>query len=172
MATLSSILQNVLPLVIVMLVVWAVMHARQQPLWAEAYRRLARNPLALMALSVICLYGVIAVLDSLQWRDTTTEEPKTVLDRLFAHVPQERTYSAPLATMTTGEPQLHALQGWHLLGTDGNGKDVLYQALKGCRTAMIIGGFFSPPGHPLAHAFGMSARAFATRLGVGGARTV
>ncbi len=67
-----------------------------------------RNPLALMALGVICLYGVIAVLDSLQWRDTPTEEPKTILDRLFAHVPQERTYSAPFATMTTGEPQLHA----------------------------------------------------------------
>ena len=72
MATLALILQNVFPLVIVMLVVWAVVHARQQPLWAEAYRRLARNPLALMALGVICLYGVIAVLDSLQWRDSTT----------------------------------------------------------------------------------------------------
>ena len=111
MAPLSPILQNVLPFVIVALLVWAVVHARHQPLWAEAYRRLARNPLALMALGVICLYGVIAVLDSLQWRDTPTEEPKTILDRLFAHVPQERTYSAPFATMTTGEPQLHALAG-------------------------------------------------------------
>src|SRR4029453_7503503 len=112
MTTLFPLLQNVLPLVIVMLVVWAVVHARQQPLWAEAYRRLAHNPLALIALGIICLYGVIAVLDSLQWSDTTIEEPKTVLDRLFAQVPQERTYSAPLATMTTGEPQLHAVQGW------------------------------------------------------------
>ena len=63
MATLSPILQNTLPLVIVALVVWVVVHARQQPLWAEAYRRLARNPLALMALGVICLYGLITVLD-------------------------------------------------------------------------------------------------------------
>ena len=84
MATLYPILHNMLPLVIVTLVVWAVVHARQQPLWAEAYRRLAHNPLALMALGIICLYGVIAVLDSLQWSDTQTEEPKTVLDRLFA----------------------------------------------------------------------------------------
>jgi peptide/nickel transport system permease protein len=164
MTTLSPILQNVLPLVIVALVVWVVVHARQQPLWAEAYRRLARNPLALIALGVICLYGLIAVLDSLQWRDTTTEEPKTVLDRLFAHVPQERTHSAPLATMTTGEPQLHALQGWHLLGTDGNGKDVLYQALKGCRTAMIIGGFTSLLVTPMALLFGLSAGYFGKRV--------
>ena len=69
MATLYPILHNMLPLVIVTLVVWAVMHARQQPLWAEAYRRLAHNPLALMALGIICLYGVIAVLDSLRWSD-------------------------------------------------------------------------------------------------------
>ena len=101
MAPLSPILQNVLPFVVVALVVWAVVHARRQPLWAEAYRRLARNPLAMTALGIICLYGVCAVLDSLQWRDTPTEEPKTILDRLFAHVPQERTYSAPFATMTT-----------------------------------------------------------------------
>jgi hypothetical protein len=90
MATLYPILHNMFPLVIVTLVVWAVIHARQQPLWAEAYRRLAHNPLALMALGIICLYGVIAVLDSLQWSDTQIEEPKTVLDRLFARVPQER----------------------------------------------------------------------------------
>ena len=164
MAPLSPIVQNVLPFVIVALVVWAVVHARQQPLWAEAYRRLARNPLAMMALGVICLYGVIAVLDSLQWRDTPTEEPKTILDRLFTHVPQERTYSAPFATMTTGEPQLHVLQGWHLLGTDGNGKDVLYQALKGCRTAMIIGGFTSLLVTPMALLFGMSAGYFGKRV--------
>src|SRR5712691_1298867 len=164
MATLPPILHNGLPLIIVTLVVWAVLHARKQPLWAEAYRRLAHNPLALMALSIICLYGVIAVLDSLQWSDTQTEEPKTVLDRLFAQVPQERTYSAPLATMTTGEPQLHALQGWHLLGTDGNGKDVLYQALKGCRTAMIIGGFTSLLVTPMALLFGMSAGYFGRRV--------
>src|SRR5262245_7644281 len=164
MATFSSILQNVLPLVIVMLLVWAVVHARQQPLWAEAYRRLARSPLAMLALGVIYLYGVIAVLDSLQWSDTMTQEPKTVLDRLFVHVPQERTYSAPFATMTTGEPQLHALQGWHLLGTDGNGKDVLYQALKGCRTAMIIGGLTSLLVTPMALLFGMSAGYFGRRV--------
>ena len=157
MAILHLMLHNLLPLVIVALVVWAVVHARKQPLWAEAYRRLARNPRALMALGVICLYGAIAVLDSLQWRDTPIEEPKTVLDRLFARVPQERTYSAPFATMTTGEPQLHALRGRHLLGTDGNGRDVLYQALKGCRTAMIIGGFTSLLVTPIALFFGMSA---------------
>src|SRR5262249_58454964 len=165
MDTLALILQNALPLVIVTLLVWAVVHARKQPLWVEAYRRLACNPLALLALGVICLYGVITVLDSLQWSDTMTQEPKTVLDRLFVHVPQERTYSAPFATMTTGEPQLHALQRWHLLGTDGNGKDVLYQALKGCRTAMIIGGFYSLLGPPMAPFFCMSAGRFGQRVG-------
>ena len=55
-------------------------------------------------------------------------------------------------------------RGWHLLGTDGNGKDVLYQALKAAARAMIIGGFTSLLVTPMALFFGMSAGYFGKRV--------
>ncbi len=142
----------------------ALVRARRQPLWAEAYRRLAQNRVALAALIVIALYGAVAFLDSISWQDSRAAEPKTLLDRLCAHIPQERTYSAPLATMTAGEPTPHKLKGRHLLGTDGAGMDVLYQTLRGCRTAIIIGGLTSLIVTPLALFFGMIAGYFGKRV--------
>jgi peptide/nickel transport system permease protein len=157
-------LLNLLPMVIVVVLVWAVLRARRQPLWAEAYRRLAQNRIALIALVVICAYGLTAILDSISWRDSKTAEPKTVLDRMFAHVPVERTYSRPMDSVTTGEPHSHPLTGRHLLGTEGSGKDILYQTLKGCRTAMIIGGFTSLIITPVALLFGMMAGYYGKRV--------
>jgi peptide/nickel transport system permease protein len=155
---------NLLPFITVGLLLWGVVRAKRQPLWAEAYRRLAQNRIALAALAVICLYGLVAVLDSISWQDNRTSDPKTVLDRAFAQIPVERTYSAPFATATTGEPHPHPLVGKHLLGTDASGKDVLFQTLKGCRTAMIIGGFTSLIITPIALLFGMSAGYFGKRV--------
>jgi peptide/nickel transport system permease protein len=88
---------------------------------------------------------------------------RTVIDRLFER-PQEKTYSAPLATTTTGEPVPTKLKGQHLLGTDGIGNDVLYRTLKGCRTALIIGGFTELIAMPLALLFGMPAGYFGKRV--------
>ena len=136
-----TILSNLFPLVFVGLLVWMIARAGRTPLWAEAYRRLARNKIAMASLAVMCLYVGVGVLDSIAYQDSKTTEPKSLLDRAFARVPVERTYSEPLATMTTGEPHLHSLTGRHLLGTDGSGNDVLFRTLKGCRTALIIGAF-------------------------------
>lgn len=142
----------------------ALVRAKRQPLWAEAYRRLGKNRVAMAALGVISLYGTIAFLDSISWQDKPTETSQSLLDRMFKGVPQERTYSAPLATQTTGEPNPHRLEGRHVLGTDGTGKDVLYRTLKGCRTAIIIGGFTSLIITPLALFFGMLAGYFGKRV--------
>ena len=65
------------------------------------------------------------------------------LDWAFRNVPQESGYSAPLARATYVERNAQPLLGRHLLGTDLLGKDVLQQTLKGCRTALIIGGLTS-----------------------------
>jgi peptide/nickel transport system permease protein len=154
---------NLLPLAIAAALAAAVLRARREPLWAEAYRRLGRNRLALAALAVIALYGTVALLDSLGWRNSHAAPRKTVIDRLFER-PKERTYSAPLATMTTGEPTPRPLHGRHLLGTDGVGDDVLYLTLKGCRTAVIIGGLTSLITTPLALFFGMLAGYFGRRV--------
>src|SRR5678815_4333855 len=151
------IFNNVLPFVIVGVLLYAIVRAGRQPLWAEAYRRLRGNVVAMIALGIISVYGVIALLDSVSWQDNKITRSQTVLDRIFKGIPQERTYSAPGGTMTFGEPHPQPLKGKHVLGTDGNGQDVMVQTLKGCRTAIIIGGFTSIIATPVALLFGMMA---------------
>lgn len=157
----SDLFANAVPLLIVALLAYVVVSARRQPLWAEAYRRLGRNRLALGALAVILLYGLVGVLDSVGRTDPKSGNRVTVLDRLFQR-PLERTFSAPLATETTGEPHPHRLNqpGTHLLGTDAVGNDVLYRALKGVRTALIIGGLTSLLVTPVALLLGLLAGYF------------
>jgi peptide/nickel transport system permease protein len=158
----GALLNNLVPVLVVGAVAFVVARAGRQPLWAEAYRRLRRDRLALAALGVICLYALVGFLDSLSWATSRAAPRKTVIDRLFER-PKERTYSAPLARLTTGEPNPHPLREKHLLGTDGVGGDVLYLTLKGCRTALIIGGLTSLIVTPLALLFGMLAGYFGKR---------
>jgi peptide/nickel transport system permease protein len=157
-------LSNLLALLIPFGLIALVIRAGREPLWDEAYRRLRRNWIALGALAVICLYGSVAVLDSISWQDSRSADPASVLDRAFAKIPVERTYSAPLAAWTTGEPHPHPLIGKHLLGTDGSGRDILVLTLKGARTAMIIGGFSTLIYLPIALFTGLAAGYFGKRV--------
>ncbi len=155
-------ISNLWPCLILALMLFAFWKAGQAPLWAEAYRRLRRHRAAMAALFVIALYGGVAFLDSVGWPDKSGER-KTVIDRVFEQ-PQERYYSAPLAKTTAGEPKPRALEKRHLFGTDAIGNDVLYRTLKGCRTAMIIGGMTLLISTPLALLFGMLAGYFGKRV--------
>ncbi|MCL5102661.1 MAG: ABC transporter permease [Armatimonadetes bacterium] len=156
-------MQNLIPIVVVVILIVAVVRAGRQPIWAEAYRRLRHNYLAMAALAIIALYGTVALLDSIGWQSGRNEPYLTIIDRAFQR-PKERTYSAPMATVTTGEPSPHKLMGRHLLGTDGVGEDVLYMTLKGCRTALLLGGLTSLIVTPLALLFGMMAGYFGKRV--------
>ena len=138
----QNYLYDLVPIVTVLLIAIAMFKAGQQPLWAEAYRRIRRRPVALGAVIVICLYGAVAFADSIGWYDAKSQERVTLLDTV-AKREKERYYSAPGATMTTGEAFPKPLKEKHLLGTDGKGADVLYQTLKGARTAFVIGGVTS-----------------------------
>src|SRR5258707_305335 len=82
---------------------WAFWRARRQPLWVEALGRLRRNPLAMAALTMVALYVTIGLLDSISWQDDRNAVPRSIIDRVFERT-KERTYSAPLARWTTGEP--------------------------------------------------------------------
>jgi peptide/nickel transport system permease protein len=157
---------NLIPIAAILLVVVGIRRAGRQPLWAEAYRRLGRNRAAIASVVVIAGYCLIAVLDSITWKSNVLAEPQSVITHLFhaLHVRSERTYSAPFAQMTTGEPHPHPLKGWHILGTDGSGKDVLLETLRGCRTALIIGGFTSLLITPVAILLGMLAGYFGHRV--------
>jgi peptide/nickel transport system permease protein len=153
--------ENLLTLLIVLAVFLTTRHAARAPLWAEALRRIRRRPLAMAALLVIGVYCLIGVLDSIGWTDKSTQESRTVIDRLFAK-PLEATYSAPFAGVTTAEahPRKLVSPGGHLLGTNGVGEDVLYRTLKGCRTALIIGGLTSLVAVPIGLGLGLAAGFF------------
>jgi peptide/nickel transport system permease protein len=63
---------------------------------------------------------------------------RTALDALFKKE-VEKSYSPPLAESGVLNRKEFQLKSNHLLGTNNLGEDVLYNALKGVRTAFIIG---------------------------------
>lgn len=150
-------------LVVVIGFAWAFWQAGRQPLWQEAFGRLRRNRLAMVALVVLAVYVTIGLLDSIAWQDNRNANPRSVVDRVFERT-KERTYSAPMARWTTGEPHPHRLKERHLLGTDAVGNDVLFMTLKGCRTALIIAGLTSLLATPIALLFGLLAGYFGKRV--------
>lgn len=156
-------LTNLIPFAVVAVLIAVVVYASRKPLWAEAFRRLRRNPMAIVSLCVILLFGGVAFLDSIVLPHKKNDPPKTVIDKLMER-PKEYTYSAPGATMTTGEPQPRALKERHVLGTDGVGDDVLYKTVKGARTAVLIGGLTQLIVIPFALLFGLSAGYFGKRV--------
>ncbi len=160
----TNLVGNLIPCLVVGAILFAVWRAGREPLWGEAYRRLRANRTAMFALALIVIYCAVGFLDSIGWQAGKNSPRVTVVDRIFAHVPQERTYSAPLATETTGEPHPHKLTGKHLLGTDAVGKDVLFKAVKGCRTALIVGGLTQLIVTPIALLLGMLAGYFGKRV--------
>jgi peptide/nickel transport system permease protein len=125
-------------------------------------------------LSILALFTVVAVCDSVAWVGgkhsaklrnlVALHTPRTLIDRLFPVDFQERSYSAPLAAheFYGKEPLRHP--GRHLLGTDILGRDILLLTLKGVRVAMLIGGFTSLIVIPLALLFGMTAGYFGRRI--------
>jgi len=130
-----------------------------------------RRPLAMLA---VCAYLLVGGLDSIAWvggagaapqGDLVAQyRPRSIIDRLFPPDFREKSYSAPLADVEFYGGAALRFPGWHLLGTDLLGRDVLLQTLKGVRVALLIGGFSSLIVIPLALLFGMSAGYFGRRL--------
>ena len=110
-------LYNLSPVALIGVAVLIFLRARQTPLWGEAFRRLARNPSARTAMAVIGIYATIGLADSVGWYDAATQERRTVIDAIFERKP-ERTYSAPLAEMTTGEAKPQKIREKHILGLE------------------------------------------------------
>lgn len=103
--------------------------------------RIKKDKLAVAGFCVICLFALIAVLDSipLPQRDAGgIKWNQTLLDSMFQKE-AERSYSPPLADKGVLNRKEFPLQSRHLLGTNNLGEDVFYNALKGVRTAFIIG---------------------------------
>ena len=167
-----------------------LIHARKSELWMRAWRQVRRSKLAVASMGFIGVYVIVAVLDSVSWRDVerpaghtagaqaVLSEPRSVLDRLLAPLAErtEKTYSAPLAdhlltketveVVADGKKAIERRQmplkhpGWHVLGTDKTGQDVLYATLKGARTGLIVGGLTTLIAVPFAIFFGVLAGFF------------
>jgi peptide/nickel transport system permease protein len=106
-----------------------------------AVKRITKDKLAVAGFCVICLFALIAVLDSLplpQLEAGPVQWNRTIIDVVFQK-DVERSYSPPLADKGVLNRKEFELQSRHLLGTNNLGEDVLYNALKGVRTAFIIG---------------------------------
>lgn len=161
----SNIVATVLLVASVSLAFWV----RGNRLWREAFRELVgRRPIAV---SVIGVYLLVGVVDSIAWvggsgdsQDTVSaHEARTTVDRVYEDR-RESSYSAPFADVAFygGAPLVHP--GGHWLGTDILGRDVLYLTLKGVRVALLIGGLTSLVTIPLALLLGVSAGYFGRRI--------
>jgi peptide/nickel transport system permease protein len=106
-----------------------------------AAKRIRKDRLAVAGFIVICLFALVALLDIIpvpRHEAGRTAWNRTFLDVMFQK-DVERSYSSPLATTGVLNRKEFALKSRHLLGTNNLGEDVLYNALKGVRTAFIIG---------------------------------
>jgi peptide/nickel transport system permease protein len=103
--------------------------------------RIRKDPFAVAGFCVICLFALIALLDTMPvpQRDAgALSWNRTVLD-VFFQKEIEKSYSPPLAETGVLNRKEFPLKSRHLLGTNNLGEDVLYNAMKGVRTAFIIG---------------------------------
>jgi peptide/nickel transport system permease protein len=100
-------------------------------LWAEAWHQLRRRRLAMVCLGVIAAYFVVGALDFIPAsRRPSTGERRTLVDWAFddtvGPTNREQSYVPPGT-------------GRHLMGTDLDGRDVLYKTVKGVKTAVVLG---------------------------------
>ena len=112
----------------------------QSHLKIAAYR-IRRDKFAVAGFLVICLFAAIALLDTVPVPEREAAGltwNRTALDALFQK-DVEKSYSPPLAETGVLNRKAFPLKSLHLLGTNNLGEDVLYNALKGVRTAFIIG---------------------------------
>jgi peptide/nickel transport system permease protein len=142
---------------------------RNQRLWREASVELWNR--RRLAIVVVALYVLIGLLDSIAWKGGVSENvvgvlpnaPLSIVDRIFLDT-REASYSAPLADVEFYGARPLRRPASHLLGTDILGRDVLYQALKGARVALLIGGLTSLIAIPLALLFGVGAGYYGGRF--------
>ena len=158
--------------VLVAMVIYIVIASRRAVYLQEAWRHIRRNRLAMASMVVLALYGIVALLDSIHWRDPVVDKDGNIvraedgsiiyspqvlslLDRLLADMRTrtEKTFSAPFATHQYVKETIELPDGTrirdypplkyprsHWLGTDKVGQDVLFSAIKGIRTGIVIGG--------------------------------
>lgn len=127
------LLQNAIAIALAGVLVFLIRRSYRNSAFHEELRTGFRRPGAAFCIGILSFYGMVALLDLLY---VSAAPGDTILQRLLSLIPSEDTYSLPWALQDMeGKP----LNGWHLLGTNINGKDVLGLVLSGARTALILG---------------------------------
>lgn len=169
-----------LALVLLALGAWLIRKLLRHPFWGVRLRSTFRRPWVALATVVAGLFFLVAWMDAVSWRDTAVagesgralqaSAPRSLLDRSWAAavgVPEyeyrERSYSAPMATHEFVDRDIE-LTYRHLLGTAQTGQDTLYQVLKGCKPAVVIGTLPLLVAVPLAMIIGITAGYFGGRV--------
>ena len=124
--------------------------------WVRSWLHFKRDRVGQVALGILGLYCLVGA------AGLFTIGSKSLIDQLFVNVPIEQSYSAPFAKITWSADPARAtpLKGFHLLGTNALGKDVLMQTMKACSTALLIGGVTSLIYIPIGVIFGIAAGYF------------
>lgn len=139
--------------------IWLLIHGSRSERWRRAWLRLRRDKIGIVSGVIIAFYLVTGALEMLQV-PSGGGAPISILRLIAQHTPTETTYSAPLASTTLSTQNPQPLRGRHLLGTDALGKDVFFETLRACRTALIIGGLTSLIYIPIGTLFGILAGYF------------
>jgi peptide/nickel transport system permease protein len=163
----AHVLSNLVVLALIVLGAWAARYVSRRPIWKSGLGELwRRRPVAVV---VVGLYAIVALLDSVSFTGgavgsdvVAAHQPRSLLVRALSEE-DEKSYSAPLASVELygGAPLAHP--GRHLLGTDILGRDVLRMTLRGARVALLVGGLTSLIAIPLALLFGVGGGYFGKR---------
>lgn len=151
--------------------------------WTIAWQRLRRRRLAMVCLGAITVFVLLALLDFVPTQPLQEAwglaanlrregfpqglleydfQSPSLIDYFFK-AETEDSYVRPLAPVgsETGARDAEGnpirVRHRHLLGTDVHGEDVLYQTIKACNTALIIGGLTTLIAVPIAVLFGLFA---------------
>ncbi|MBU42905.1 MAG: hypothetical protein CMN76_06785 [Spirochaetaceae bacterium] len=127
------LLQNLLVILISGSVAYGVRRTYLRSAFRRELKEGFRRPLARFSLYILFFYAAVAFLDFIY---ISSAPGDTLLQWIISLIPTEESYSAPWAFQDAkGNP----LNGWHIFGTNINGKDVLGLVLSGTRTAVILG---------------------------------
>lgn len=154
----SPLVQNLLVLAGAVVVLLGVLAFARSPRWSRPRARFLRGRAGVLALIVVALYLLVGTADLVvtPW-SRPDGRPMSVLDLAFRNVPKETSYSAPMARVDLND---RPLKGFHVLGTDALGKDVLQLTFAGASTALLIGALTSLIYIPIGVVLGISAGYF------------
>ena len=147
-----------------------VIHFWRDRIWKDRFKKIFKNRTARFSFYFLMLFSFIAILDSIalpifeiRGEKKVWVENRSLLELIY-NPELEETLSAPFSKTTFEARRATMLKKSHPLGTNLNGRDVLLLGLKGCKTALIIGGLTTIVVIPLGILFGVLAGYFGKKI--------